>query len=86
MELCIVGYMLTFWIDRGMVEPLFTRQQINEMRPVIQDTVDSLINAMIKESSKKPMDIVEKLALPVASYVSNFIAPNSLQSKYIDTN
>ena len=41
------------------------------MRPKIQQTVDSLIDGMLKEGGKKPLDIVEKLALPVASYVSS---------------
>jgi cytochrome P450 len=53
-----------------MVAPLFTREHIDGMRPQIQETVDSLIDAMIKEGSQSPLDIVDKLALPVASYVS----------------
>lgn len=53
-----------------MVAPLFTREHIDAMRPQIQKTVDSLIDAMIQEGSQNPLDIVDKLALPVASYVS----------------
>ncbi|RDL29890.1 Uncharacterized protein BP5553_10517 [Venustampulla echinocandica] len=54
--------------QRSMVEPLFTKDQINKLRPSIQKTVDSLLADMIKEGGQKPVDIVEKFALPVASY------------------
>lgn len=53
-----------------MVEPLFTREHIETMRPHIQKTVDSLLDAMLKEGCEKPVDLVDKLALPVPSYVS----------------
>jgi nitric oxide reductase len=53
-----------------MVEPLFTKEHIDGLRPHIQQTVDSLLDAMIREGGEKPVDIVEKFALPVASYVS----------------
>lgn len=53
-----------------MVEPLFTKSHIESMRPHIQQTVDTLLDTMIKEGGSKPFDIVEKLALPVPSYVS----------------
>jgi hypothetical protein len=55
------------------VEPLFTREHIDRMRPHIQQTVDSLLDALIKEGGDKPVDLVEKFALPVPSYVcANF--------------
>lgn len=60
-----------------MIEPLFTREHINAMRPHIQQTVDSLIDAMVKEGGGQPVDVVEKFALPVASYVRY----RSLQSR-----
>jgi len=53
-----------------MVEPLFTPEHVEVMRSHIQQTVDSLLDAMIKEARGKPVDIVEKFALPVPSYVS----------------
>lgn len=52
-----------------MVEPIFTKDQINKLRPSIQKTVDTLLADMIKAGGEKPVDIVEKFALPVASYV-----------------
>lgn len=57
-------------ICRSMVEPLFTREHIETMRPHIQETVDSLLKALIKNGCEKPVDLVEKFSLPVPSYVS----------------
>lgn len=54
---------------RGMVESLFTREHIDGMRPQIQKTVDSLLDAIIKEGSSQPIDLGEKFAIPVPSYV-----------------
>lgn len=55
---------------RGMVAPLFTREHIDSMRPQIQKTVDDLLDALIKEGGDEPIDIVDKFALPVPSYVN----------------
>lgn len=40
------------------------------MRPHIQQTVNKLLDAIVKEGSEKPIDLVEKFSLPVPSYVS----------------
>ena len=53
-----------------MVESLFTKEHIDSMRPRIQQTVDSLLETMIKEGCEKPVNIIDKFALPVPSYVS----------------
>lgn len=53
-----------------MVESLFTKPQIDAMRPHIQQTVDKLLETVIAEGGSKPFDIVEKFALPVPSYVT----------------
>jgi nitric oxide reductase len=63
---------------RGMVEPLFTREHIEGMRPHIQQTVDSLLDALIKEGGDKPVDLVDKFALPVPSYVSTKVERSNL--------
>jgi nitric oxide reductase len=55
--------------QRSMVEPLFTKEHINSMRPQIQKTVNSLLDEMVKEGGSEPVDLVEKFALPVPSYV-----------------
>jgi nitric oxide reductase len=52
-----------------MVEPLFTKETVNKLRPHIQETVDSLLAKMTQAGPGKGVDLVEKLALPVPSYV-----------------
>jgi hypothetical protein len=59
-----------------MIESVFSREAIERMRPGIQNTVDTLLDDMIKDGCKNPVDVVEKLALPVASYVSFIPALN----------
>jgi len=63
-----------------MVEPLFTREHVETMRPHIQQTVDSLLDAMIEEGCEKPVDLVEKFALPVPSYVRSSSPRSMLDS------
>ncbi|CZS88141.1 probable Cytochrome P450 55A3 [Rhynchosporium graminicola] len=54
--------------QRSMVESIFTNQQINDMRPNIQTTVNALLDKIISEGGSEPFDFVEKFALPVPSY------------------
>ena len=56
-------------MSRSMVEAFIDDAAIERMRPHIQQTVDTLLDAMIKEYDGKPVDLVEKFALPVPSYV-----------------
>ncbi|KAK5157247.1 hypothetical protein LTR04_005437 [Oleoguttula sp. CCFEE 6159] len=58
--------------QRGMVEPFFSREHIDSMRPHIQSTVDSLLDAMIKAGGEKPVDLVEKFSLLVPSYAESY--------------
>jgi len=51
-----------------MVEPLFSHAHIQSMRPSIQKTVDSLLDAMLPLAGAGPVDLVDKFALPVPSY------------------
>lgn len=63
-----------------MIESLFTREKIDSMRPHIQETIESLLEAVIKKGSEKPIDFVKEFALPVPSYVSpSFYATIKLQ-------
>jgi len=55
--------------QRSMVESLFIKTHIDATRPHIQQTVDSLLTTLIEEGGSKPVDIVEKFALPVPSYI-----------------
>ncbi|KAE8452851.1 hypothetical protein EG329_013123 [Mollisiaceae sp. DMI_Dod_QoI] len=54
--------------QRSMVDSLFTREHIDSLRPQIQKTVDSLLDAIIKEGNSQPVDLGDKLAVPVPSY------------------
>jgi fungal nitric oxide reductase len=63
--------MITVWKNRSMVEPLFVKEHIQTMKPYIQKTVDDLLDAMVAKGCKTPVDLVDKFALPVPSYVSN---------------
>jgi fungal nitric oxide reductase len=55
--------------QRGMVESVFTKENVDNMRPHIQKTVDDLLDAIIKTGRKEPIDLVAKFALPVPSYI-----------------
>ena len=50
--------------------PMVTREHAETMRHDIDALANSLIDEMIKEGCEKPVDLVEKLALPLPSYVS----------------
>ncbi|KAF2198826.1 cytochrome P450 55A1 [Delitschia confertaspora ATCC 74209] len=54
--------------QRSMVEPLFTKEAVEKLRPHIQETVDKLLNDMVKRGCEKPVDLTENFALPVPSY------------------
>jgi nitric oxide reductase len=56
-----------------MVEPFFTRKHVDDMRPHIQKTVNSLLDSLIEEGGDKPFDIVDKFSLPVPSYVRDLL-------------
>ncbi|KAF2267148.1 cytochrome P450 55A3 [Lojkania enalia] len=55
--------------QRSMVEPLFTYEAVAKLRPHIQKTVNTLLDAMIKEGCSQPVDLVEKFALPLPSHI-----------------
>ncbi|PKS08162.1 hypothetical protein jhhlp_005438 [Lomentospora prolificans] len=55
--------------QRGMVEPIFVKQNVETLKPYIQKTTDQLLDAMIQGGCAKPVDLVEKFALPLPSYV-----------------
>jgi fungal nitric oxide reductase len=55
-----------------MIESFFTQEYVDSMRPHIQETVDHLLDTVVKFGSEKPIDLVEKFSLPLPSYVSPF--------------
>lgn len=55
--------------QRGMVEPIFSKENVDKMRPHIQKTVDDLLDAMLKVGGKTPVNFIDKFSLPVPSYI-----------------
>ncbi|KAK0724547.1 cytochrome P450 [Lasiosphaeris hirsuta] len=56
--------------QRNMVESFFTREHVNGLLPYIRKTVDDLLEAMkAKGCANGPVDLIEKFALPVPSYI-----------------
>jgi len=53
-----------------MVEPIFLADNIRKLQPYIQKTVEDLLDAMLMKGCTVPVDLIEKFALPVPSYVS----------------
>lgn len=54
---------------RSMVEPVFSKENVDAMRPHIQKVVNDLLDAIIEKGGDKPIDLLENFALPVPSYV-----------------
>ncbi|TGZ76836.1 cytochrome P450 [Ascodesmis nigricans] len=54
--------------QRRMVEPFFTHEYVDSLRPQIQQTVDTQLDNMLKKGCAKPVDLVEKFALPVPTH------------------
>lgn len=55
--------------QRSMVAPMFTRAHAETMRSHIEALAGSLIDDMVKGRCDKPVDLVEKFALPLPSYI-----------------
>ncbi|KAL2117673.1 hypothetical protein VTJ04DRAFT_7333 [Mycothermus thermophilus] len=55
---------------RGMVQPWFTPEKVQSMRPYIDKTVNDLLDRLkAKGCADGPVDFVEHFALPVPSYI-----------------
>ncbi|EEP81477.1 cytochrome P450 55A2 [Uncinocarpus reesii 1704] len=55
--------------QRGMVTSFFTPEYTESIKPQIQKTVDRYLEEMIKGGCEKPVDLVEKFALPIPSCI-----------------
>ncbi|KAH6887490.1 cytochrome P450 55A3 [Thelonectria olida] len=55
--------------QRDMVEPLFVKEKVEALKPYIQKTADDLLDAMIAGGCDEPVDLIDKFALPVPSYI-----------------
>jgi len=52
-------------VQRGMVEPTFSPENVEAMRPFIQKSVEECLHNMTKDRSVQPVDLVKRFALPV---------------------
>lgn len=56
--------------QRSMAEGFFTPEYVKSLGPYIQETIDKLLDSMIKKGGAHgPVDLVQEFALPVPSYV-----------------
>ncbi|KAK1623892.1 cytochrome P450 55A3 [Colletotrichum phormii] len=55
--------------QRGMVEPLLVRDHVASMKPCIEKTVNDLLDRMVGQGCDEPVDLIDKFALPVPSYI-----------------
>lgn len=52
-----------------MVTKFFSPERIESMKPRIKETVNYYLEEMIKGGCEKPVDLVEKFALPIPSRI-----------------
>lgn len=57
-----------------MVEPWFTCEHVEGMRPTIEAIVEDVLNDMIKGGCEKPVDLIDKFALPIPTMVTISLA------------
>lgn len=55
--------------QKAMVNPTFTRDHVETMRPGIQKTVDDCIRTMTRDGCQQPVDLVKSFAVPVPTQV-----------------
>ncbi|RGP78397.1 cytochrome p450 55a3 [Fusarium longipes] len=55
--------------QRSMVESFFSQDYVDKLKPYIRDTVKRLLKNIAHDKCKEPVDLIEKFALPVLSYI-----------------
>lgn len=55
--------------QRNMLEPAFTPEAVEKLRPMMQRTVDSVLDKMISEGCKEPVDLVDKFCTPIPTQI-----------------
>ena len=45
-----------------MFEAFFTPEAVNKLRPMMQKTIDTLLDDMIKKGCQEPVDLIRSLA------------------------
>ena len=56
---------------RDMFEQFFTLDAVDKLRPMMQKTVDALLNEMIQKGCHEPVDFIRKFAEPIPIKVSS---------------
>ncbi|KAL3462898.1 cytochrome P450 55A2 [Aspergillus heterothallicus] len=55
--------------QRNMVAKFFTQEHINSLKPLINGTINDVLEKMIAKGGKEPIDLVEHFSLPIPSLV-----------------
>ncbi|KAL2829348.1 cytochrome P450 55A2 [Aspergillus pseudoustus] len=55
--------------QRSMVAKFFTQEHVDSLKPLINETINSVLEKMIANGGDKPIDLVEHFSLPIPSLV-----------------
>lgn len=55
--------------QRAMLDDAFTKEAVEKLRPMMQDTVDAILERMIQRKGDKPIDLVAEFATPVPTQI-----------------
>ncbi|KAL2820434.1 cytochrome P450 55A2 [Aspergillus granulosus] len=55
--------------QRNMVAKFFTQEHIDGLKPLISETINSVLEKMVAKGCDKPIDLVEHFSLPIPSLV-----------------
>ena len=56
--------------QRQMLDPAFTPEAVEDLRPMMQKTVDKVLERMIEQGCSEPVDLIEHFATPVPTQIS----------------
>lgn len=55
--------------QRAMLDDAFTKEAVEKMRPMMQSTIDAILDKMVKRGGDKPVDLIEEFATPVPTQI-----------------
>jgi nitric oxide reductase len=56
-----------------MVAKFFAQEHISSLKPLINETINAVLEKMIAKGGDKPIDLVEHFSLPIPSLVSSTV-------------
>jgi nitric oxide reductase len=56
-----------------MVAKFFTQEHISSLKPLINKTINSVLEKMVAKGGDKPIDLVEHFSLPIPSLVGHVV-------------